>query len=146
MSQDLHEKGRSQLEGAGERLHAENKWGPEALRLVPGFGIRHRGTGGQTVEPGKSYSHPCLDRKGPPSSQHLSRLLSPPLSSCFPEASCPDQRLMGKTFAFTSEKVHPEGELRGDLGELSGQPANPKTNHTTEPSIIDSINRQVSCS
>lgn len=34
----------------------------------------------------------------------------------------------------------------GDHGELSGQAANLTANHTTEPSIIDSINRQVSYS
>lgn len=108
------EKGRRRLEGGWRGPAYREQRGPRGPpSLAPGVGIRLWGTGGQTVEPERSTPHPCRG------SQRLSQLLSSPLGSCFPEASCPAQRLMDEAFALASKKVHPEGQLRGDLGELS---------------------------
>ena len=102
-SQDPQETGQSKLEGAREHLHAENEW---ALRPSewPRVWDQLWVTGGQTMEPGMGTSHPCLDRKGPLSSQHsvtqflTGQPFSPSLLPC-PEA-----------LAF-----QPEGEQRGNL-------------------------------
>lgn len=127
-SQDPQETGQSKLEGAREHLHAENEW---ALRPSewPRVWDQLWVTGGQTMEPGMGTSHPCLDRKGPLSSQHsvtqflTGQPFSPSLLPC-PEA-----------LAF-----QPEGEQRGNFRELPwAQPANPTTNHTAEPSSVDQL-------
>lgn len=128
MSQDPQEKGQSKLERAREQLHAENKWALRPSEWPQVWG-QHWGTCGQTMEPGMGTSQPCLDRKGPLSSQHsvtqflTGQPFSPSLLPC-PEA-----------LAF-----QPEGEQRGDFRELPwAQPANPTTNRTAEPRGIDQL-------